>query len=348
MPFTVPNHGTALYDDQSELDSLDLSIICDAIKGNAVFTGCQTSAQVSPDGTVLVTAGTYRIGGTNKTCSGGSVSVVSGSANQDGSTALAADADWARYDLIVLNGSNQLGVVHGAIDTPTFPDIVSNPKYPAYGGVVIAQVYVTPGLTAILGGLVTKKDVTISVNAFYDQAHAMTGTSHTGSISNTQHGSISVASAHAASQVTFSPVNGIAATDVQAAIAELREDPTNRIVFARQGVLVVVSGAMRWYNDTGRTLTFTKIRASCGTAPTGTTSTPITGASLVCDVNVSGSTIWPTQSQRVNIQSGVNTGAVTTFGTTTIADGSYMTVDIDFVGSTVAGSDLTVEVEMKG
>lgn len=323
------------------MDSLDIAIILDGLKGNAVFTGCQTSAQTSPDGSVLVTAGTYRMGGSNRTCSGGSVSVVSGSANQDGSTALAADANWARYDLITLDASNQLGVVHGTTNPPTFPDIVSNPKYPSYGSkVVIAQVYVTPALTAIAAGYITRKDVAISVNAFYDQAHSMTGTSHVGTISNAQHGILSVASAHGAGHITFTPVNGIAATDVQAAIAELRDDPTTRITFSKPGVLAASTvGTFRWYNDTGRTLTFTSARASVGTAPTGT-------GSIIVDVNKDGTTIMT--GTKVVIALTTFSTKQTTFSTATIADGSYLTVDIDSVGGTIAGSDLTVTVEMKG
>jgi hypothetical protein len=340
LPFTIPNHGTALYDDQSEIDSLDFSIITDAIKGNAVFSGCQVSAQTSPDGSVLVSAGTYRIGGTNKTWAGGSVSVVSGSANTDGSTATAADANWHRYDLIVLSGSNTCGVVHGTTNPPTFPDIVSNPKYPSYSGVVIAAIIVAPTLTAITNGHIVKKDVNISVNAFYDQAHLMTGTSHTGEISNAQHGVRSVASAHAASHIIFTPANGIAATDVQSAIAELRDDPTTRIVFSKQGAVALATGAMRWYNDTGRTLTFTAVRASVSTAPTG--------ATIIVDVNRDGTTIFTTQSARPAIAISGFTAKVTNPAVTTIADGSYLTVDIDQIGSTIAGSDLTVAVEMKG
>lgn len=120
--------------------------------------------------------------------------------------------------------------------------------------------------------------------------------------------------------------------------------------FSKQGAVAIAtdSAALKVYNDSGRTLTFSKMRLTCTTAPTGSTSTPVTGASMVADVNVDGTTIWATQSQRLNIQDGSATGTTSTFGTTTIADGHYLTANVDFVGSTVAGSDMTLTVWVTG
>lgn len=343
MSFTIRNHGTALYEDQSEIDALDWSIVLDALNGSGIYTGCQTTAQTTPDGSLLVSAGTYRVTGSDKTFAGASVSVVSGSANADGSTALAADAQWARYDLIVLNSAQQVGVIHGVTDPPTFPNIVSNPVYPTYDTatqVVIAAVYVIPAVTALISGLFTPKDVKISKNAFHDQVHSMGGSTHSGGITNAQHGVLSVASAHAAGHITFTPVGSIGATDVQAAIAEILAELTTEVTFSKPGTLGVATGLFRWYNDTGRTLTFVSARASVSTAPTG--------ATVIADVNVDGTTVFTTQSNRPAIAiSGFSTKS-TTFQVTTIADGHYLTVDIDQVGSTIPGSDLTVQVFLKG
>lgn len=110
--------------------------------------------------------------------------------------------------------------------------------------------------------------------------------------------------------------------------------------FGEAGTLAVVTGAFRWYNDTGRTLTFLSARASVGTAPAG--------ADILVDVNVNGTTVFSTQTNRPTISAGTNTGETTTFNTTTIADGSYLTVDIDQVGSTTEGADLTVQIWMRG
>jgi hypothetical protein len=52
----------------------------------------------------------------------------------------------------------------------------------------------------------------------------------------------------------------------------------------------IFSGALRVYNDTGEDLTVTGVRASVDTAPTG--------ATLIVDVNLAGTTIFTTQASR--------------------------------------------------
>ncbi len=107
--------------------------------------------------------------------------------------------------------------------------------------------------------------------------------------------------------------------------------------FSRAGTLTTGTGAHRLYNDSGATLTIKAVRVSVGTAPTG--------ASIIVDINVSGTTIFSTQGNRPTIAASGNTsGKVTNMNTTTIADGSYFTVDIDQIGSTIAGADLTVQI----
>lgn len=107
-------------------------------------------------------------------------------------------------------------------------------------------------------------------------------------------------------------------------------------IFTFEGELATNTGAIRIYNQTGITRTFLKVFLSVGTAPTG--------AAIIVDVNKNGSTIFSTQSNRPQIAASANTGFTTTFNTTTFADGEYITVDIDQVGSTVKGSNLTVHV----
>jgi hypothetical protein len=107
--------------------------------------------------------------------------------------------------------------------------------------------------------------------------------------------------------------------------------------FTAAGTLATMTGGGRFYNDTGQPITIKGVRASVGTAPTG--------ASIVIDVNLNGTTLWSTQANRPAIAAGSNTsGSVTNMNTTTWPSGNYLTVDIDAVGSTVAGADLTVQV----
>lgn len=101
--------------------------------------------------------------------------------------------------------------------------------------------------------------------------------------------------------------------------------------------LAVEAGLHRFYNDTGKTWTIQYIRATVGVAPTG--------ASLIVDVNRDGTTVFTTQANRPTIAASANSsGKVTNMNVTTVADGSYLTVDIDQVGSTIAGGALTVQV----
>ncbi len=83
-------------------------------------------------------------------------------------------------------------------------------------------------------------------------------------------------------------------------------------------------------------LTIKKAFARVKTAPTG--------ASIIVDINKNGSTIWSTQSNRLTIAATANSASQTYFDTTSIAEGDYLTLDVDQVGSTVAGADLTVEL----
>lgn len=107
--------------------------------------------------------------------------------------------------------------------------------------------------------------------------------------------------------------------------------------FSYTGTVAVTTGAFRIYNDTGSTLTIKAVRATVTTAPTG--------ASIIVDINVDGTTIFSTQGNRPTIAiSGFTSGKVTNMNTTSIADGSYFTVDLDQIGSTILGANLTVQI----
>lgn len=104
------------------------------------------------------------------------------------------------------------------------------------------------------------------------------------------------------------------------------------------GELTAAAGTMRVYNDSGVDRVITGVRASAGVAPVG--------AAILVDVNVDGSTVWPTSGDRASIAAGSN---VATLAPVDAADGdwpngSYLTVDVDQIGSSTAGSDLVVTV----
>lgn len=109
--------------------------------------------------------------------------------------------------------------------------------------------------------------------------------------------------------------------------------------YSDTGTLSTLVGTMRLYNDTAAAWTIQGVRASVGTAPTG--------ASIIIDVNVNDTTIFTTQANRPTITaSNFTSGKITNMNVTSIAVGNYITVDIDQVGSTIAGSDLVIQLEV--
>lgn len=127
---------------------------------------------------------------------------------------------------------------------------------------------------------------------------------------------------------------------VTTAISSAGAPQYKTLPYSNGGALSVKTGTFRLYNDSGAAWTIQGVRASVGTAPTG--------ASVIVDVNVDGTTIFTTQANRPTVAAAAFTsGAVTNMNVTSVAIGSYLTVDIDQVGSTVAGSDLSVQIGVK-
>ena len=77
---------------------------------------------------------------------------------------------------------------------------------------------------------------------------------------------------------------------------------------------------------------------------TARAATQPTGASIKVDVNKNGTTIFTTQANRPTIAVSTNASGQAVPDITSLAAGDYLTVDIDQVGSTIAGSDLVVVI----
>lgn len=118
----------------------------------------------------------------------------------------------------------------------------------------------------------------------------------------------------------------------QTELAFKLEAPT----FSVTGAVVVATGKSRFYVEGNYTIA--SVRASADTAPTG--------ATLIVDVNKNGTTVFTTQGNRPAIAISGNT-ATGTPDVTTLAAGDFLSVDVDQVGSTVAGSDLTVTIRLR-
>lgn len=109
------------------------------------------------------------------------------------------------------------------------------------------------------------------------------------------------------------------------------------VPFSRSGALTVAAGVNRFYLD--RAYTLTSVRVGVGTAPTG--------ATLIVDVNKNGTTVYGTQANRPTVAIGANAATGGAASVNSFAAGDYITVDVDQIGSTVAGSDLTVVVYLQ-
>lgn len=107
--------------------------------------------------------------------------------------------------------------------------------------------------------------------------------------------------------------------------------------FSVTGAVTATTGKSRIYLEGNYTVE--TVRAAVNTAPTG--------AALIVDVNKNGTTIYTTQTARPQIAVSTNSANGNSPAVTTFAAGDYITVDVDQIGSTVAGSDLTVTIRLR-
>ncbi len=114
----------------------------------------------------------------------------------------------------------------------------------------------------------------------------------------------------------------------------------NMYVFPVVGVLTVVDDAGAVYHRIMETSTIIEVQAVVKTAPTD--------ANVIIDIETSAdvsswSPIW-SSGARLNIVDGDKLANTLVITTPTITKGHVMRINIDLVGSTVAGADLTVNV----
>lgn len=113
--------------------------------------------------------------------------------------------------------------------------------------------------------------------------------------------------------------------------------PIEAYTFSVTGAVAVATGKSRIYLEDAYVVE--TVRAAVHTAPTG--------AALVVDLNKNGTTIYTDQGKRPSIAAGTNTDAGDPPDVTALAAGDYLTVDVDQVGSTASGADLTVTVRVR-
>lgn len=108
------------------------------------------------------------------------------------------------------------------------------------------------------------------------------------------------------------------------------------ITWSKPGTLTTSTGVSRYLFPYSATII--GVSAAVNSAPIG--------ADIIIDVKKNGTTIFTTQANRPKILAGANATAaeVTNMNVTSISTGDYVTIDINQVGSTNPGSDLTVFV----
>lgn len=110
------------------------------------------------------------------------------------------------------------------------------------------------------------------------------------------------------------------------------------LLFSHSGNLTVGTGVFR-VSIHGGTFQIVSVDAMVNTAPTG--------ASAIFDVNKNGTTIYGTQSNRPTIAASGTDATVGSHSVTTVTTGDYITVDVDQIGSTVAGANAVVSVRLQ-
>jgi len=106
--------------------------------------------------------------------------------------------------------------------------------------------------------------------------------------------------------------------------------------FTVSGELTVDPNPIRITNLTGDTLTISEVYLAVNTAPTG--------AAVIVDVHKDGVTIFTNQAHRPQIAATAFDGSTTTIDVDAWASMSYLQIDVDQIGSTLPGEDLTVTI----
>lgn len=130
---------------------------------------------------------------------------------------------------------------------------------------------------------------------------------------------------------------GPAATSIDG-VPQFQQVPPLVLTYSVVGSLAVLTGTSR-QPIIGGTYSIDSVMAMVGTAPAG--------ASVIVDVVKNGTTIYGTQANRPAIAAGSSSATGGTASTTSVTTGDYLTVDIDQVGSSTPGADLTVAVSLK-
>jgi len=112
--------------------------------------------------------------------------------------------------------------------------------------------------------------------------------------------------------------------------------PEMTTIFTIEGSLLVEGSPFRIYNVSGISRTISKVFISVNVAPVG--------SSMIVDIHRNGTTIFTTQSNRPSILENQFSGFSETIEVSNWGADEYLQLEIDQIGSSIPGSDLTVHV----
>lgn len=119
--------------------------------------------------------------------------------------------------------------------------------------------------------------------------------------------------------------------------ADIKIAQVETFVLSRPGALTVAAGVLELPLSGSYTLIDYRVRWAV--APTG--------ASGIVDINKNGTTLFTTQGNRPTITTGTKLATTTMPNVTTFVNGDYISLDVDQIGSTVAGSELVAVLRMR-
>lgn len=142
MPaWNIPDDAERTYAEQAKVYEADLDALVMGIAGDGVVSGCDVTAQGSPNMTLAVASGVIQISAARVTVSAGNVTVTT------------ADATNPRLDLVVVNNAGTKSVVAGtAAATPIAPELPAD-------SVLLARVQVPAAVTAITAAMLSPRIV---------------------------------------------------------------------------------------------------------------------------------------------------------------------------------------------
>lgn len=263
---------------------------------------------------------------------GGTIAGITDLAVADGGTG-ASDAATARANLGLVIGTNVqafhalLAAIAGL--TPTDGLFVVGD-----GATFVGESGATARASLGLGALATLATISNDIWAGADLAivNGGTGASDAGSArTNLGLGTLATKS---------SPLGiadgGTAATTAAAARTALGIKHKFTIILPVQGDLAVGTSVLD-FDFPGVAMTITRVTAMLRTAPTG--------SSAIIDVTVAGTSIWDNGANRLTIAAGQTVASQTTINNPAVTDNQKIQVDIDQVGSTVAGGFMLLKIE---